>query len=783
MADKKNLPIRVFQKREIDTRETEGGGGKDPSWVLEGSELREHSSSLANEFYQIHKIIEKQSLDREIPTPISVDIREKAIAKSHRDAIEKIFLDEKNNYSSIGFTPNNELLFLVKNDVHSKKIDKNLKSVVKNKKGISAIKKISKFKPYIEKDIDFKDAIKIKLIDYKDESYKEFVHHSFRNFCSNKGIELKRYIYTKNLDVYRAVKVTEDSFNLIQSFDGIFSIESMPKYGFTFDQLIYAKEVEIKKPTKGKTYPRVGILDSGIEKIKPITPWIYGKKSPYIKDELDTRHGTFVAGIVVYGDELIDRKVVDSEGCFIFDAPVISDISLGHVEEGELIDNIREVISERKDEIKVWSLSLGTHKEASLNYFSDFGIALDEIQELNRVIICKSAGNCRNFEKSKPPSRIAISADSVRSIVVGSIAHEKCETDLADINCHSPFSRVGPGPQHIIKPDLVHYGGNIGLSASGITLPNGVHSFGNDGKLTSNCGTSYSTPRVSALAAELNHNLDGKFDPIFLKTLILHSAKYPSEIVETHLSLLKKYGFGLPPSTGNILFNDDYEITMILKDELPKGQFIEILDFPYPDELENPKGYYYGEITVTLVSDCLLDRTQGKEYCQSDLDVALGTYDTTTKRDTTKPIIKNPLGRKNSKNLLSLELYSKKTKKRRNGIFNREPLLIQNGKFHPVKKFVCNLDDVTKANRDSYLKAPKKWYLKVTGFYRQNIERIAEDTGMDLKNRFCLAITVRDPMRTRNVYNNVAQLLTTRNFQHNQLEIRQDFRIRVTQES
>ena len=33
--DKKHLPIRLFQKREIDTRETEGGGGSDlQSWLL-----------------------------------------------------------------------------------------------------------------------------------------------------------------------------------------------------------------------------------------------------------------------------------------------------------------------------------------------------------------------------------------------------------------------------------------------------------------------------------------------------------------------------------------------------------------------------------------------------------------------------------------------------------------------------------------------------------------------------------------------------------------------------
>ncbi len=63
--------------------------------------------------------------------------------------------------------------------------------------------------------------------------------------------------------------------------------------------------------------------------------------------------------------------------------------------------------------LKFESLSLGTDKEASLHLFSDFGIALDELQEQNDVILCKSVGNCKNYERKKPPCRIAASADSV----------------------------------------------------------------------------------------------------------------------------------------------------------------------------------------------------------------------------------------------------------------------------------------------------------------------------------------------------------------------------------
>src|SRR5690606_11792760 len=110
------------------------------------------------------------------------------------------------------------------------------------------------------------------------------------------------------------------------------------------------------------------------------------------------------------------------------------------------------------NEIKIWNLSLGTDREADLYEFSDFAKALDEIQEENNVLICKSAGNCNNFRINAPKSRIAKSADTVRGLVVGSIAHDKLATDYAEKNNSSPFSRIGPGPSNLIKPDVVHFG-------------------------------------------------------------------------------------------------------------------------------------------------------------------------------------------------------------------------------------------------------------------------------------------------------------------------------------
>lgn len=509
----KKLPIRLFHKREIDTRETEGGGNNlDPKWVLSDELLLEYSKEKLFEIDLIENEIEFDSYGRlDIPLTIGVEIIIEAIAKTHRDPIENLFSSKFEKLSSVGFSPTNFLLFPVDKLEHIKNAKTIFETPEKNSKAVSSIKSIEKYKPFIEKDLSINDEIKIKFIDYRNKEIQKKVETKFENFCRNKKINFQKCFYAPSLKIYKINKVTKDSLDQIVNLDGILSISSMPKYEITLEKEDFYETVPIKKPINGKRYPIVGILDSGIAKNKYLAPWIIDGYSPYDDAELDKSHGTFVAGVLIYGRDFL--KCLDSltNTCNIFDAAVISDDNLGIVDEYELLDNIREVIELKSNEIKIWSLSLGSNKEAHTEIFSDFAISLDYIQDKENVIIVKSAGNCNNFENNLPVSRISESSDSVRSIVVGSIAHYKNQTDFAKINHHSPFSRVGPGPQGIVKPDLVHYGGNSGLSNDGVRIDTGIPSFDIAGRIVKKIGTSFSTPQISAILADLNENLKGNF--------------------------------------------------------------------------------------------------------------------------------------------------------------------------------------------------------------------------------------------------------------------------------
>jgi len=50
----------------------------------------------------------------------------------------------------------------------------------------------------------------------------------------------------------------------------------MPAYEFDNECVVYSKDVNLKVPDPDKEYPKVGVLDSGISLIDPISPWIIG---------------------------------------------------------------------------------------------------------------------------------------------------------------------------------------------------------------------------------------------------------------------------------------------------------------------------------------------------------------------------------------------------------------------------------------------------------------------------------------------------------------------------
>jgi len=775
---KKNLPIKIFEKRkEIDERRVEGGGSGDlPKFVLSDSELYERSEEFSAVVHEKLNDFEKRPTNRKfIPTTLNVEINDKAIAKSHRSEIKKIFnVNYKHNF--IGFTGANNLLVKIDSPRDVYEIEKNLGNINKHKIGLSAISHMEDFFPDVRVEQNDGKDLKVTMINYQNLEINNAVKNVFEKFCADNDLKFKRTNYSPQLIIYKIFEITHSTVDKLQEFEAVKSISFMPQFSVGLDFVDTDKTLDIKIPSKDVDYPVIGVLDSGISKNKYLSPWLVDKKfSSYPDNYIDKGHGTFVSGIILYGDELENRKLSGLEGCKLFDATVMPDELIEKISEDELVENIREAIKQNS-EIKIWNMSLGSKQESDEHNFSHFGQALDSIQETYDVLICKSAGNCSNFVNGNPKSRVSKSADSILSLVVGSIAHHKKLNDLAEVDYPSPFTRIGNGPSNIIKPELVSYGGNASV-LNGRIVKNGVNSLSTDGKIVSEVGTSFSTPRVSALLASLDMNINEDFNPLLLKALAIHSAKYPSSINMGMNDRIKQMGFGLPAPADEIIYNDEYEITLILQDTLIKGEYMEILEFPFPDSLIDDEGYYYGDINLTIVGSPVL-RNQGSEYCQSNLEVLFGTYDNIKNRDTTISTIINEFGPDGVENIFRNGAYKAKYKRDFDTDYARERVLLDYGKkYHPIKKYSVNLEGLTSANKENKLKSPKKWFLRVKGLFRDFAEEMASQDGEELSQNYCLILTIKDSKRKHKIYNEVNQLLSNGNFNHSNINLREQVRV------
>lgn len=766
------LPIKFFEKRMNDLLRTEGGPSNPPKWILSNDELVIKSRKIINSL----NVIEEEFINREdpsfVPRIIKVEILEGAKAKSHKKEVSNFFRVSEDT-GEVGLEGDNKLLIKIDSISSLANIMTRASQYTKSSYALSAIEQIDHFIPEIKTSIA-NNSHKIRLFNYSSYETNRVVKQYVISRLNDKNIDFSEVKYTKDVCIFKVKNITEDQLGLIKSLP-IRSMFPMPKYDvnetLSIDSVGELTKLEFDKD---KQYPKIGILDSGIERNIFNEDWIIDRERFYLDEDINTSHGTFVSGIVLYGDQLENQEHSGINGCRLLDVPIISK----DTDEDELISNIRRAISNNRD-IKVWNLSVSIKEEIKNESFSDMAMALDQIQDEFDVIICKSAGNSNAFLAGFPKEKINTPAESVRALTVGSIQQNSDDVGFSKRDEPAPYTRIGRGSSRIIKPEVVHYGGDIWKDKKGDFVMKGVKSLTKDGKVMSDSGTSFSTPRISSIVAGLDSEIDEQFDALTLKALLIHSANYGECSEMDSAEKLAQLGFGKPKNVKDILYRDQHEITLILRDTLDKSRYVDIMDFPFPRELTDD-GFFRGQVTVTLVYNPILSPDQGSEYCQSNIDIKLGTYNEKVDRDMEKRNILNPMGREGSKNILSQSLFSRKVDYSSENSFATERMLINFGdKYYPVKKYVIDLSELTPSNKEKYINDEKKWYLKITGLYRDFIEKQAERNDEKLSMDYCAIISIKDPKREIDVYSKTVQSLDYNNFYHRDIDIRQDVSVKL----
>ena len=381
----KYLPIKFYQRREdVDDRFTPANGGDEPpKWVLEGEELSQRSEELINEMDIFSSLFNGRSSRYDyVPIVASVSIDDNAIAKSHRSSITELFGDERKHSRVIGYSGDNELFVRLDNATEAKLIQSKLGNETKYAKGISAITEINAFKPTIcNFDADTaKSGFKVSLFNYYDYGLNTSVKQAFVELCESLSVLVKETFYCDDLTIFKLEGLeSAEQYGAVAEFPAIQFIEPMPMIKIGASLLSAPDDIDILFPEKDVEYPVVGILDGGVAEIPHLKSWIIGHSGPYPECLLDKGHGTFIGGIIGYGDKLQKKEIVGVNGIKIYDAVVMPDTNKESLGEDEFIENIREAVNANPD-IKIWNLSIGyDNLEVSDSVFSHLSIALDDI--------------------------------------------------------------------------------------------------------------------------------------------------------------------------------------------------------------------------------------------------------------------------------------------------------------------------------------------------------------------------------------------------------------------
>lgn len=408
----------------------------------------------------------------------------------------------------------------------------------------------------------------------------------WEDFLESLSLSYEKKEYFPSYYIYKIEEPNEEMKTFLSQRKEIAYFHEMYSYYLNFQ----TKKIEGNYPKwKGsqveKDYPVVGVIDNGIADFSLFGDWILRTETSYCPEKQRATHGTFVAGVILFGDELAGSDWVGGEKVQVLDATIVPDFSLYQLEEDELLFRLRKVVEDHPW-VKIWNLAISIRYGVDLDRISEFGLLLDYLQEKNQILICKSCGNGNFTLRKEERDHILHGSDSARALVVAA-CNSKREL--------SSFSLSGRGHQILEKPDVAMYGGDVFWNEEGKRKIEGVLSFSEEGELVSSFGTSFATARITSL---LGNVLFWKKDasPLFLKALLVQSASGG----ERHY-----LGYGCPKNSQGL--REEFENSFYREGSLTEESLCYIV----------PKTG--NRLLVSLSSDIVVDYEQEQDYILSDL--------------------------------------------------------------------------------------------------------------------------------------------------------------------
>lgn len=382
-------------------------------------------------------------------------------------------------------------------------------------------------------------------------------------------------------------------------------------------------KLELDPSVNLEELPLVVILDDGVKFPDALEPVIAEHWTPSDSTGGQCRHGTEVASKAAFenvGEQLATGLMVPRTR--IIDCNIRDDRELS---EDTMIRRIKEAVETFHDVAKIYNFSSAAKVPIDGDVISNLGYELDYLSYKYGVKFTLATGNHKLYKTETSlerilddtDARIALPADSMLNISVGSVVGKDHSGSLSKRGDVAPYSRIGPGFCGMRKPDIVAFGGTI-LSNDNIPIDEFALMLATEGKLAIESGTSFTAPIVAGDMAQILQIVPGE-STLMAETLLYHGAELPL-LIDGKNKLQKDeaafygdcYGRGLPVLDAS-MYSSAHRVTFIHSGTLNRKTKRHV-KFLMPKIFETVKKQRKAKVIVTCVTQPPVDHTKGEEY-------------------------------------------------------------------------------------------------------------------------------------------------------------------------
>jgi Subtilase family len=485
--------------------------------------------------------------------------------------------------------------------------------------------------------------VDVELWPLDNTAQRTLLQKAFLAWAGEQGIEITDSVFYPSLVMVR-VRANANSLNALLNHRDVRTVDLPPSVGLDVNLLLADVNQFPEVPPPALGAPKIGVLDSGITTGHPLLKAAVGDAQGYVLPDLGASdhpqngHGTFVAGIALYGDV----AALIAAGKFIPSLQVLS----GRVFSDDPTDQTK-FVEKCVDEAvryfhstyqcRVFNLSYGDrNKIYDGTHVRGLAYVLDRLTRELGVLFVVPTGNLLIEELPahprtnypdyllQPASRLIDPASALNAITVGGLAgfnqstaaarneHTIEDLPIAQPDQPSPFTRSGTSVGGAIKPDFVETAGNIAFvpqrdqtRAQGLGVISLNSGFGRGRPFREAHGTSFAAPKVAHIAAKLAHKLANQTINLTRAILASHAA-WPNPSVELLNSnktpagrdkLLQLVGYGRVGQDA-VFESLENEVTLYAEDKIDnnRSQFYEL---PIPEEYWS-KGRRERQIAISL---------------------------------------------------------------------------------------------------------------------------------------------------------------------------------------